>query len=59
MPEAATAAVSRPPIGRARKGPLAGPRPDDPAARLVHAALDQIPALDPVETDDFILGCGA
>jgi acetyl-CoA C-acetyltransferase len=58
MPEAVIVAVSRSPIGRARKGSLAGMRPDDLAAQLVRAALDQVPALDPAEIDDLILGCG-
>jgi acetyl-CoA C-acetyltransferase len=33
-------------------------RPDDLAAQLVRAALEQVPALDPAEIDDLILGCG-
>jgi acetyl-CoA C-acetyltransferase len=58
MPEAVIVAAARSPIGRARKGSLAGMRPDDLAAQLVRAALDQVPALDPAEIDDLILGCG-
>ncbi len=58
MPEAVIVAAVRSPIGRARKGSLAGMRPDDLAAQLVRAALDQVPALDPAEVDDLILGCG-
>lgn len=58
MPEAVIVAAVRSPIGRARKGSLAGMRPDDLAAQLVRAALEQVPALDPAEIDDLILGCG-
>ncbi len=58
MPEAVIAAVARSPIGRARKGSLAGMRPDDLAAQLVRAALDQVPELDPAGIDDLMLGCG-
>lgn len=52
MPEAVIVAVTRSPIGRARKGSLAGMRPDDLAARMVRAALDRVPAPD-------LLGLGA
>ncbi|MFY1649303.1 acetyl-CoA C-acetyltransferase [Solwaraspora sp. WMMB762] len=58
MPEAVIVAAARSPIGRARKGSLAGIRPDDLTAQLVRAALGQVPALDPVEVDDLLLGCG-
>jgi acetyl-CoA C-acetyltransferase len=58
MPEAVIVAASRSPIGRARKGSLAGMRPDDLAVQIVRAALDQVPALDPAEIDDLMLGCG-
>jgi acetyl-CoA C-acetyltransferase len=58
MPEAVIVAASRSPIGRARKGSLTGMRPDDLAAQLVRAVLDQVPALDPAEIDDLMLGCG-
>ncbi|MFY1697897.1 MULTISPECIES: acetyl-CoA C-acetyltransferase [unclassified Solwaraspora] len=58
MPEAVIVAAARSPIGRARKGSLAGMRPDDLTAQLVRAALDQVPALDPAEIGDLMLGCG-
>jgi len=58
MPEAVIVAAARSPIGRARKGSLKDIRPDDLALQLVRAALDQVPALDPTEIDDLILGCG-
>ncbi|HJQ46493.1 MAG TPA: acetyl-CoA C-acetyltransferase [Amycolatopsis sp.] len=58
MPEAVIVAAARSPIGRARKGSLAGMRADDLAAQIVRAALDQVPSLDPAEIDDLMLGCG-
>ncbi|HEU5157448.1 MAG TPA: acetyl-CoA C-acetyltransferase [Streptosporangiaceae bacterium] len=58
MTEAVIVAAVRSPIGRARKGSLAGMRPDDLTVRMVRAALDQVPALDPAEIDDLMLGCG-
>jgi acetyl-CoA C-acetyltransferase len=33
-------------------------RPDDLAATIVRAALDQVPELDPTEIADLVLGCG-
>src|SRR5215475_2568102 len=58
MPEAVIVAAARSPIGRAYKGSLRELRPDDLAARIVRAALDQVPQLDPGRLDDLMLGCG-
>jgi acetyl-CoA C-acetyltransferase len=58
MPEAVIVATARSPIGRANKGSLVEIRPDDLAAQMVRAALDKVPALDPREIDDLIMGCG-
>lgn len=58
MAEAVIVAATRSPIGRAVKGSLASLRPDDLATQVVCAALDEVPALDPVDLDDLILGCG-
>ncbi|MGD9620113.1 MAG: acetyl-CoA C-acetyltransferase [Mycolicibacterium sp.] len=58
MPEAVIVATARSPIGRAGKGSLVSMRPDDLAAQMVKAALDKVPALDPGELDDLMLGCG-
>jgi acetyl-CoA C-acetyltransferase len=58
MPEAVIVSAARTPIGRANKGSLKEFRPDDLTAFIVKAALDKIPALDPNEVDDFMLGCG-
>ena len=58
MPEAVIVSTARSPIGRAFKGSLATMRPDDLAAQMVRAALDKVPALDPHDIDDLIMGCG-
>jgi acetyl-CoA C-acetyltransferase len=58
MPEAVIVAAARSPIGRAFKGSLVDVRPDDLAAQMVRASLDQVPQLDPSRLDDLMLGCG-
>ena len=58
MPEAVIVATARSPIGRAGKGSMVSIRPDDLAARMVRAALDKVPQLDPDQIDDLMLGCG-
>jgi acetyl-CoA C-acetyltransferase len=58
VPEAVIVATARSPIGRAFKGSLKDLRPDDLAATIVRAALDKVPALDPTDIDDLMLGCG-
>ena len=58
MPEAVIVSGARSPIGRAGKGSLVSMRPDDLAAQMVRAALDKVPALDPKDIDDLMLGCG-
>lgn len=58
MPEAVIVSAARSPIGRAMKGSLVNMRPDDLAVQMVRAALDKVPALNPHQIDDLILGCG-
>ncbi|WP_432477022.1 acetyl-CoA C-acetyltransferase [Nocardioides sp. GXQ0305] len=58
MPQAVIVSAARSPIGRANKGSLKDLRPDDLAATIVGAALDQVPALDRSTVDDVYLGCG-
>ncbi|WP_148574293.1 acetyl-CoA C-acetyltransferase [Nocardioides caldifontis] len=58
MPEAVIVSTARSPIGRANKGSLKEMRPDELSAQMVRAALDKVPALDPTDIDDLILGCG-
>jgi len=57
MPEAVIVATARSPIGRANKGSLVDVRPDDLAATIVRAALDQVPQLDPSTIEDLMMGC--
>lgn len=59
MADAVIVAAARTPIGRAYKGALRDMRPDDMAATAVQAAVAQLPALDPKEIKDILLGCGA
>ena len=58
MPEAVIVSTARSPIGRAFKGSLKDLRPDDLTATIIRAALDKVPALDPTDIDDLMLGCG-
>ena len=58
MPEAVIVATARSPIGRAFKGSLKDLRPDDLATTVVRAVLDKVPALDPHDVDDLLMGCG-
>ncbi len=58
MPEAVIVSTARSPIGRAGKGSLVSMRPDDLATQMVRAALDKVPALNPNDIDDLMLGCG-
>ncbi|KAF0846790.1 acetyl-CoA C-acetyltransferase [Nocardia caishijiensis] len=58
MPEAVIVAAARSPIGRAGKGSLKDLRPDDLTVQMVRAALAQVPALDPAQIEDLVLGCG-
>lgn len=58
MTEAYIVATARSPIGRAHKGSLKDVRPDDLAAMMVAAAVEQVPGLDSARIDDLLLGCG-
>lgn len=58
MTEAVIVATSRTPIGRARKGSLRDVRSDDLTAFIVRDVLGKVPALDPADIDDLLLGCG-
>src|SRR6185437_7631203 len=58
MSEAVIVSTARSPIGRAHKGTMSTIRPDDLAAQMVRAALDKVPALDPHDVVDLMMGCG-
>lgn len=49
-------AAARTAIGKARRGSLATVRPDELAAAVIGDLLKRVPALDPAEVDDVILG---
>ena len=57
MPEAVIVSAVRTPVGRAYKGSLRATRPDDLAALAIKQALARVPAVDPKQIDDVILGC--
>ncbi|HTX41833.1 MAG TPA: acetyl-CoA C-acyltransferase [Acidobacteriaceae bacterium] len=57
MTDPVLVAALRTPAGKAPRGALRNTRPDDLAATALRAALDRVPALDPAEIDDVILGC--
>ena len=56
MPEAVIVSTARSPIGRAFKGSLREVRPDDLGVQVLKAALAKVPALDPRDIDDLMLG---
>ncbi|MGH2746303.1 MAG: acetyl-CoA C-acyltransferase [Actinomycetota bacterium] len=58
MPDAVIVAATRTPIGRAKKGSLADVRPDDLIAFAIRKAMEQVPAVDPGEVIDVMIGCG-
>ncbi|HUQ00186.1 MAG TPA: acetyl-CoA C-acetyltransferase [Aeromicrobium sp.] len=58
MAEAVIVSTARSPIGRAFKGALKDVRPDELTVQMVRAALDKVPALDPRDITDLMLGCG-
>lgn len=55
--EAVIVSYARTPFTRAHKGPLKDTRPDVMAARVIEAALERAPGLDPADIEDVILGC--
>src|SRR5713226_4444716 len=57
MPEAVIVSAVRTPVGRAYKGSLRATRPDDLAALAIKEVLARVPAVDPKQIDDVILGC--
>jgi acetyl-CoA acyltransferase len=57
MKEAVIVSAVRTAVGKAPKGTLKTTRPDDLGAIAVKGALDRVPALDPKEIEDVIIGC--
>jgi acetyl-CoA acyltransferase len=57
MNEAVVVSAVRTAVGKAPKGILKSTRPDDLGAIAVKGALACVPALDPKEIEDVIIGC--
>src|SRR5271170_2574711 len=57
MREAVVVSSVRTAVGKSGRGTLATTRPDELAATAIKGALARVPALDPSEIDDVILGC--
>lgn len=57
MQEAYIVSAVRTAIGKAPKGSLRNTRPDDLAAFAIRGALERVPALDPKEIEDVVMGC--
>ena len=57
LQDAYIVAAARTPIGRAPRGAFRHVRPDDLLVRAIHAALAQVPGLDPARIEDAIIGC--
>src|SRR5713226_3461533 len=57
MKEAVIVSIARTAVGKAPRGTLRATRPDDMAAAVIWEILRRVPALNPNEVEDVILGC--
>src|SRR5689334_10741883 len=57
MKEAVIVSAVRTPVGKAPNGALRATRPDEMGAVAIKELLRRVPALDPAEVEDVILGC--
>ncbi len=57
MEKCVIVAYGRSAVGRARRGSLAEVNPVDYGAEVLKGVLEKVPALDPAEIDDVIVGC--
>src|SRR5215831_7110542 len=57
MRDAVIVSAVRTAVGKAPKGTLRATRPDDLGAVAIKGALERVPALDPREIEDVIIGC--
>src|SRR5262245_1103040 len=57
MKEAVIVSAVRTPVGKAPNGALRATRPDEMAASVIKELLRRVPAVDPAEVEDVILGC--
>jgi len=57
MKEAVIVSIARTAVGKAPRGTLRNTRPDDMGAAVIKEVLRRVPAVNPVEVEDVILGC--
>jgi acetyl-CoA acyltransferase len=57
MKEAVIVSAVRTPVGKAPNGALRATRPDDMGAVVIKELLRRVPAVDPGEIEDVMLGC--
>jgi acetyl-CoA acyltransferase len=57
MNEAVIVAAVRTPVGKAPHGALRATRPDEMGAVVIKELLQRVPALDPADVEDVMLGC--
>jgi len=55
--EAYIVAATRTPVGKAPRGMLRRVRPDDMLAHVIKSALAQVPAIEPKQVADVVVGC--
>ncbi|HEV2271902.1 MAG TPA: acetyl-CoA C-acyltransferase [Steroidobacteraceae bacterium] len=55
--EAYIVAATRTPVGKAPRGMLRHVRPDDMLAHVIKSALAQVPAIEPKQVADVVVGC--
>lgn len=58
MREAVVVSSSRTPLAKSHRGSFNLTRPDDLAAHCIRHALAKLPALDPADVEEVVLGCG-
>ncbi|HEY4308431.1 MAG TPA: acetyl-CoA C-acyltransferase [Pirellulales bacterium] len=58
MREAVVVASSRTPLAKSFRGSFNLTRPDDLAAYVIRHVVDKVPALNPADIEDVVLGCG-
>ncbi len=57
MNEAVIVSAVRTPVGKAPHGALRATRPDEMGAVVIKELLQRVPALDPADVEDVMLGC--
>ncbi len=55
--EAYIVAATRTPVGKAPRGMLRHVRPDDMLVHVIRSALAQVPAIEPAQVADVVVGC--